>query len=282
HDHDVHAFQQLGLERRGAQRGGMRLDRAQVGEQAQALADRQQALLRPHFGIGIGPLGAADRTEQDRVGLARGLECGCRQRLAVAVDRDAADVVLLELEAVTETAGNRLQYRQGGGDDLRTDAVTGEDDDVRVHSTGPHGDGGHARLRAVVAGAAYSASSTASGCAAGVGAGAEVDGFASASEQGRGGSGVSARRRASARLTAASKVSTAAWLLSAMGMGRRSWAAGAGAGRGCVWKERPAGSPPAGRWMGWIRRWRAGRCRGRGAGAAGGWPRPARPARWPR
>src|SRR5690606_5409953 len=97
---------------------------------------------------------------------------------------------------------------------------------------------------------AYSAASAGSAClvAGGTAAArsrAAASASASATVSGRGGSGVSAWRRASARLTAASKVRVAAGLLSAMGM-EHSLATGTGsAGRGSIERKPAAGSPPA-------------------------------------
>ena len=133
HDDEVHAFQQFGLDRRGAERGRVRAHRAQVGVQPQRLADRQQALFGADLGVRVGPLRAADRAEQDGVCLAARLQRSGRQRLAVAIDGDAPDIVFLEPEGVTETGGDGLQHRHGGGGDFRTDAVTRQYDNLSVH-----------------------------------------------------------------------------------------------------------------------------------------------------
>ncbi|KAG1388336.1 hypothetical protein G6F59_016000 [Rhizopus arrhizus] len=77
--HEVHALQQLGLDRRGVQRRLVGAHRAQVGIQAQRLADCQQALFRAHLGVRVGPLRATDRTQQHRVGGLAGGQGGGRQ-----------------------------------------------------------------------------------------------------------------------------------------------------------------------------------------------------------
>ena len=59
----------LALERARVVERGDRADRAQVGEQAEALAQAEQALLgRGRVGVGRVPLRAADRGEQHGVG----------------------------------------------------------------------------------------------------------------------------------------------------------------------------------------------------------------------
>ena len=77
-----------------------RLDRAQVGVEAEALAQAEQPLLGPRrVGVGRVPLRAADRAEQDRVGGAALLQHLVGERGAVRVDRGAADQVLVDLDA---------------------------------------------------------------------------------------------------------------------------------------------------------------------------------------
>ena len=106
---------------------GQRLDRAQVGEQAEALAQAEQALLGAGLvGVGRVPFRAADGGQQDRVGaLARG-ERLVGEGGAVGVDRGAAEQVLV----VIELRAGGLQNVDGRGGDLGADPVTGEEDDV--------------------------------------------------------------------------------------------------------------------------------------------------------
>ena len=110
-------------------RGGGRADghRPQVGEQAQRLAQGQQAVLGP-LRPAV-PLGAADRAQEDGVGLAAGLERLRRQRLAAGVDGFAADQVGGEVEAVAEAVGDHVQHHARGGGDFGADAVAGQQDD---------------------------------------------------------------------------------------------------------------------------------------------------------
>ncbi len=115
------------------QRGRVGAHRAQVGEQAQRLADGQQALFRAHLGVGVGPLGPADSAEQHGVGFAAGFERGGRQWLAMLVDGDAADVVFGESEVMAEARGDGLEHVHRGDGDLGADAVTRQYDDVGLH-----------------------------------------------------------------------------------------------------------------------------------------------------
>ena len=126
HDQQVGALDPLAPQRAGVEQRLAGPHRAQVGEQAQALAQAQQPLLGPRrVGVGGLPLRAADRAEQDRVGLAAGLEHLVGQRRAVGVDRGAADrVALVDLDPA-----ERLEQAHRGGPDLGPDPVAGQEDD---------------------------------------------------------------------------------------------------------------------------------------------------------
>ena len=114
--------QRAGVEQRRA-----RPDRAQVRVQAEALAQPEQALLGPRrVRVGRVPLRAADGAEQDRVGLAAGVEDLVGERGAVGVDRGAADEVLVEVELA-----DRVEHAPRRGDDLGADPVAGQEDDAR-------------------------------------------------------------------------------------------------------------------------------------------------------
>ena len=90
-DEHVDARQQLRAERRRA--GERRLDghRPQVGEQAEPAAQREERLLRADRRARVGPLRAADRAEQDRVGRAAGGQVLVADGDPVRVDGGAAD-----------------------------------------------------------------------------------------------------------------------------------------------------------------------------------------------
>ena len=137
HHHQVHALQQVRLDRRGAQAGHVRLDRAQVGEQAECLADRQQALFRTHLRVRVRPLRTTHGAKEDCVRGLCSIQGVGRQRGAGGVDGGAADQLLVEAEMVAVAARNRAQDLDRGGGYFGADAVTGQYDDVSVHGAIP-------------------------------------------------------------------------------------------------------------------------------------------------
>ena len=99
------------------------------------LANRPSSLRiwsRPSSGVrsAPGPLGPADRAEQDRIGLARGEQRSGRQRIAVQVDRGTAEIAVLEGQAKPAAVAERGQAVEGDLDHLGPDAVAGQDDDI--------------------------------------------------------------------------------------------------------------------------------------------------------
>ena len=74
-------------------KSGEHLRRAEIGEQAELLAQAQQPRFRAHGASSH--CRPADRAEQDRVGAAAGVERRLGQRIAVAVDRHAAEIMRL-------------------------------------------------------------------------------------------------------------------------------------------------------------------------------------------
>jgi hypothetical protein len=71
HDQDVQPGHDLRLEGRGVGQFRIQDRRAQVGEQAELLADAQQAALRPLLARVVVPLRAADGAEQHGIGRLR-------------------------------------------------------------------------------------------------------------------------------------------------------------------------------------------------------------------
>ena len=135
HDEDVGALDDLGPQRARVDERRARADRPEVGEEAEALAQAEEALLRAGLvRVGRVPLRAADRPEQDGVGLAALLEDVVGERDPVLVDRRAADEVLL----VGEVADG-VEDLDGGRDDLGADPVAGQERDV---AGGAHAVGG--------------------------------------------------------------------------------------------------------------------------------------------
>ena len=130
-DEQVDALDDLGLEGGRVEEGGDRGHRAQVGPQAEAGADRQQTLLGPHIRRRDVPLRAADGAEEDGRGAAGLLDRLGADRHAIRVDRRAADEVLLEVEDVLVALADRLEDSDALRRYLRSDAVTGQHEDVK-------------------------------------------------------------------------------------------------------------------------------------------------------
>src|SRR5205085_12246911 len=74
-------------------------------------------------------LRAADRAEENRVGVFRELERGRRQRIAVRVVRNAADERFLGLDRVT-FAPQRIEDANGFLQDFGPDAIAREQGDL--------------------------------------------------------------------------------------------------------------------------------------------------------
>ena len=134
-DHeDVDALELLGLQRRGRGELGRRRDGPQVREQAERLADREQALLGAVLHGNVGPLRPADGAEQDARRRLAGCDRRVGQRRAGGVVRRAADQCVLELELQRVLRRDALEHAHGRGRDLGADAVAGQDDDARAHA----------------------------------------------------------------------------------------------------------------------------------------------------
>ena len=82
----------------------MHLHRAQVGEQAEPLAQAQQSLLRPLLGRGVVPLGSTDGTEQHCVRGAAQVQGRVRQWAADRIDGGAADEPLASVQELVALA----------------------------------------------------------------------------------------------------------------------------------------------------------------------------------
>src|SRR5262249_35348655 len=98
------------------------------GVEAELFAEAQQPLLGADRRVRVVPLGAADRAEQDRVGLAAHLErlVGQRGLAAGRVDCGAADVAALVVEGVRAGPGDGVEHRQRRPGDLLPDAIAGQ------------------------------------------------------------------------------------------------------------------------------------------------------------
>ncbi len=113
----------------------MRHHGAQICKQPQRLAQLQQTLLGPDFGIGVGPFRTTDRAQQYGIGpLAQGQSCR-RQRQAGGVDCRATQKCRLEFKVVLKTRCHRGQRAHGFSGNLCADAIAGKDCDQRPHLT---------------------------------------------------------------------------------------------------------------------------------------------------
>ena len=103
-DQAVHALEQLRLERRRGDELGLDGDRAQVGEQAEAAAEREQGLLGADRGVRVVPLRPADRAQEHGVGRAAGLDVLGPDGDAVGVDAGPADDELVATRSRSRSA----------------------------------------------------------------------------------------------------------------------------------------------------------------------------------
>src|SRR3990172_3647205 len=113
-----------GGRQRGEDRGG-----AQVREQAELLADAQQAPLGPAVHGQAIPLRAAHGAEQHPLPLARPVQDRVRERHAAAIDGGAPDRRLLELETEAEARRDGLEDAARLARHLGPDAVAWQDED---------------------------------------------------------------------------------------------------------------------------------------------------------
>ena len=82
-------------------------------------------MLGPHARLGIVPLGAANRAEQDGVALFAHREVLIAEGDAELVNRGAANRRLFELEGQAEALPRHLQYLHGLTANLGADPVPG-------------------------------------------------------------------------------------------------------------------------------------------------------------
>jgi hypothetical protein len=78
------------------------------------------------------PLRAADRAEKDGVSVFAGLESLGRKGLAGGVDGRTADELMIEIKSQGKLTRNRFEDAESLGHDFRTDAISGEDGDIKL------------------------------------------------------------------------------------------------------------------------------------------------------
>ena len=100
--------------------------RAQIGEEAEILAQAQQARLGAHVVGNAVPFRPADGGQQHGVGALGQRHVGFADRLAMRVIGGAADEALLRLEGGDAGCAQKGDELLGLGHDFRADAVAGQ------------------------------------------------------------------------------------------------------------------------------------------------------------
>ena len=129
-DDDIEPVHHLALEAGGVGERRIADRRADIGEQAELLAQAQQPRLRPHvIGHGI-PFRAADRAEDDGVAGARLLHRRVGDRDLVGVEAGAADQPLFDLERAQAMRIHPVDELFHLGHHLGADAVAGKKEEL--------------------------------------------------------------------------------------------------------------------------------------------------------
>ena len=131
-DDDVEAIDRFALQTRSV--GKRRIDdrRADIGEQAEVLAQPQQARFRPHLERHLVPFRPADRAEDHRVGRVRLRHGGVGDRDVVGVVAGAADQPFLGPKIGDACFGVKAEQPFHLGHDFRADAVAGEEKEIET------------------------------------------------------------------------------------------------------------------------------------------------------
>jgi hypothetical protein len=132
-DQDVQAGHQLRLEAGSVGQLLVADRRTEVGEQAQVLAQSQDGLLRTELALQLVVLPVAHGAEQHGIGPLRQLERGLRQRMAVPVIGQPADVGEFQLELEVQD----LQDLDGLVDDFGADAISPSNLTTIIYNTNP-------------------------------------------------------------------------------------------------------------------------------------------------
>ncbi len=134
-DQYVHPCHDLGPQRRPFDEARVGPYRTQIRIQAELLSQCKKAGLGACCRLGVIPLRAADGAEENGVGHTAGLQRRLRQRAPVSVDGGPTHGVLGERETLPGDTGKAFEHLAGFPNDLRTDAVTGEQGEVSRHVT---------------------------------------------------------------------------------------------------------------------------------------------------
>ena len=132
-DQDVEPLDQLALQRRGVGERRIADGGAEIGEDAELLAQPQQRRLRALLVGHLVPFRPADRAEDHRIGGERLRHRRLGDRHAMRVVGGAADQILLDLEGAEPGLVHEGDDRLHLGHDLRADAVAGKKEDAVRH-----------------------------------------------------------------------------------------------------------------------------------------------------
>ena len=136
----------LGFERGGVGEFAVKEAGADVGEECEVLAEREESgALGLFLGRKFFPLRTADGAEQDGVGRSANLERGVGQGFAVIVDAGAADVGFGEGKGEVLLLRDVCKYAQGLGHHLGANVVSSKDGELKCGHR--KGDGGKPRRR---------------------------------------------------------------------------------------------------------------------------------------
>lgn len=119
-------MQRAGIGKRLVQDG-----RSEVGEKAHLGPKAQECFLRTFAARKAVPTRSADRSQKHGIASFAGHDRGGRQGFAGRVDGDAAGQKLLELKIMAVSNGNRFKDGPGAVGNFRTDAVSGDDGQMK-------------------------------------------------------------------------------------------------------------------------------------------------------
>ena len=125
-DHQVEAANDIGLERRCIDQSVEHRRRTQVGEQAEFLAEPEQAGFRPLIEPDVVPLGSADRAEQDGIDAQRVGHRLVADRHAILVDGGAADQTVLNVERDFTPTIHQVDHAAYLAHNFRANTITGQ------------------------------------------------------------------------------------------------------------------------------------------------------------
>src|SRR3990170_2967778 len=141
HDQHVHAAQERRAQGRAWRQRRLDGHRAEIGEQLQPAAQGEERLRGTDGGFRVAPFRPADGTQEDRIGPGADRQVFVADGHPVGIDGPTANHDLAPLYGEPEALADGVEDAPAGGDDLRPDAIAGDDRDA----VGRRGGRGHAR-----------------------------------------------------------------------------------------------------------------------------------------